>query len=65
MLALACNAHFLLISEDGKRWTVVANVSTEQEIDLAERAVPDGVHTMRVDRSQLNTKGYRNPNGNT
>lgn len=54
---LGLNKWLLLISEDGKRWTVVANVTTEEEIDLAERGVPIGVHTMRVDRTQLNTKG--------
>jgi hypothetical protein len=57
MLKLACNKYFLLISENGKQWTVVANASTETEINTAESNVPNGVHVMRVDRSQLRTIG--------
>lgn len=53
---LAANKRLLLISENGKLWTVVANVSTEREIDEVKKTVPAGMHMLEVDRLQLDTK---------
>jgi hypothetical protein len=54
---LIMNEQMLLISEDGRAWTLVANVTTDAEIKAEKRKVPEGVHMLIAGRFQLETKG--------
>lgn len=54
---LIMNEQMLLISEDGRAWTLVATLTSNAEIEAEKRNVPEGVHMLTAGRYQLETKG--------
>jgi hypothetical protein len=52
---LALNRLLLLASEDGRQWTLVATVSTPDEIELAKAHVPERMHVIVAEREQVET----------
>lgn len=56
--SLRTNKQLLLISEDGRTWLLVGDVTTGAEMLEIKRGVPDGVHMLTADRDQLETKGH-------
>jgi len=50
---LILNKKLLLVSDDGWHWKLVANPSTDEEIERAKQKVRKGVFLLVADREQI------------